>query len=52
MNSVQEFLSMGGYAAYVWPAYGLATLVMVVNAVSPARRLRAKLIELRRRSKP
>ena len=23
------FFEMGGYAAYVWPAYGLATLVVV-----------------------
>lgn len=52
MSSLQEFLTMGGYSAYVWPAYGLAALVMVVNAVAPARRLRAKLTELRRRSKP
>ncbi len=24
-----EFLSMGGYAAYVWPAYGVAALGLV-----------------------
>lgn len=24
-----EFLDMGGYAAYIWPAYGLALVVMV-----------------------
>ena len=52
MSSLQEFLSMGGYAAYVWPSYGLAALVIIVNAVSPSHRLRAKLAELRRRSKP
>jgi heme exporter protein D len=23
-----DFLAMGGYAAYVWPAYGLAALVL------------------------
>jgi len=31
-----EFLAMGGYAAYVWPAYGVAFIVLggfTVNAV-------------------
>jgi heme exporter protein D len=40
---------MGGYAAYVWPAYGLAALVMIANAVLPLRRLRQQLEELRSR---
>lgn len=26
----QEFWEMGGYAAYVWPAYGLAAAVLLV----------------------
>ena len=51
MSSLHEFLIMGGYAAYVWPAYGLAALVLVVNAVQPARRLKAKLAQLRRRGR-
>ena len=29
MNGLHEFLYMGGYAAYVWPSYGLATLVFI-----------------------
>ena len=28
---LQKFLQMGGYAAYVWPAYGLTALVLVWN---------------------
>lgn len=24
-----EFFEMGGYAAYVWPSYGIAALVLV-----------------------
>ena len=51
MSSLQEFLTMGGYAAYVWPAYGLAALVLVVNAVQPVRRLKAKLAQLRQRGR-
>jgi heme exporter protein D len=29
---MSEFLAMGGYAAYVWPAYGL-TLAGIAGAV-------------------
>ena len=28
---LQDFLAMGGYAAYVWPAYGLTALVLLWN---------------------
>ena len=49
MKSWNEFLTMGGYAAYVWPAYGIALVVLVGNAVLPARRLRRGLAELTRK---
>ncbi|WP_262692279.1 heme exporter protein CcmD [Kordiimonas aestuarii] len=32
-----EFLDMGGYAAFVWTAYGLTALALVVLAVSSLR---------------
>ncbi len=32
---------MGGYAAYVWPSYGLTLVVIVLNILG-ARRLLAK----------
>jgi heme exporter protein D len=28
---LQDFIAMGGYAAYVWPAYGLTALVLLWN---------------------
>ena len=28
MNGFAHWLAMGGYAAFVWPAYGVATLVL------------------------
>ncbi|MBL8707637.1 MAG: heme exporter protein CcmD [Rhodospirillaceae bacterium] len=28
MNSVETFLAMGGYGAYIWPAYGVALVVL------------------------
>jgi heme exporter protein D len=33
---------MGGYAAFVWPAYGLTALVMVWLLVATLRRLRER----------
>lgn len=35
-----EFFAMGGYAAYVWPAYGLAALVMLGLLVATLKGLR------------
>ena len=35
-----ELLHMGGYAAYVWPCFGLAVAVLAWNVVA-ARRLHA-----------
>ena len=29
MNGIADFLAMGGYAAYVWPALGLTAAVMI-----------------------
>ena len=38
-----DYLSMGGYAFYVWGAYGVTALVIVVEIVSVrARRRRAR----------
>ena len=28
MSAIGAYLAMGGYAVYVWPAYGLATAVL------------------------
>lgn len=36
--SMQDFLSMGGYAQFVWPSYGLVMVVLIVNFVIPIRR--------------
>ncbi|WP_227028684.1 heme exporter protein CcmD [Candidatus Endolissoclinum faulkneri] len=42
-----EYFSMGGYAAYVWPSYGIAMLILVgllINSWSITRRYEADLI--------
>ena len=49
MKSLHEFLSMGGYASYVWPAYAIAAAVMIANAVAPGERLKRIKTEIRRR---
>jgi len=39
MTSLSEFLDMGGYAVFVWPAYGIAAVIMIVLAVMSWRAL-------------
>jgi heme exporter protein D len=39
---VSAFLSMGGYAPYVWPAYGVAAVVLLVLLASTLRDLRRR----------
>lgn len=46
MESVQEFLAMGGYAAFVWPAWGLTLVVLGGLLWSSLRSLRARESEL------
>lgn len=46
---MQEFLAMGGYAAYVWPAYALALFILFFNLVIPMRRERSLLRTIARR---
>jgi heme exporter protein CcmD len=41
---------MGGYAGYVWTAYGLTTLVLVLNWWSARRREAQEQASARRRS--
>ena len=49
MSGVEAFLHMGGYASYVWSAYAIATVVLVLNIVLPRRAERAALRRLARR---
>ena len=37
---MSEFFQMGGYAGFVWSAYGVAAVVMVVMLVASLRGLR------------
>ena len=37
---MSEFFQMGGYASFVWPAYGLAFLVMLGLLIDSRLRLK------------
>ncbi|HUB90588.1 MAG TPA: heme exporter protein CcmD [Dyella sp.] len=48
-SSLSSFLAMGGYAAYVWPAYGVFFVVLLIDWLAPQLRRRRLLRELRAR---
>lgn len=37
MDTVTRFLEMGGYARFVWPAYGAAAIVLAGMALAALR---------------
>ncbi len=41
---MSEFLAMGGYAPYVWSAYGITLVVILLN-IWTARRARVRALE-------
>ena len=43
-----SFFEMGGYAAYVWPAFGAAAAVMIALLVLSLRDMRAREAALRK----
>ena len=43
-----SFFEMGGYAAYVWPAFGVGAVVMIGLLLFSIRRLRLREAELKR----
>ena len=42
MDSVIAFLAMGGYAAYVWPAFAVTAIVLIWLLAATLRSLRAR----------
>ena len=52
---MSDFFAMGGYAAYLWPAYGFTALVLIallVQSWRSARRRDAELEQVRRVARP
>ena len=54
MDGITQFLMMGGYARFVWPAYALAVLVLggfAVQSLCDYRRVQRALAEQEGRRK-
>ena len=49
---MSEFLNMGGYGFYVWPAYLIVAIVLILNIVEPLRRHRRLLSKMSRHKNP
>jgi len=47
----QAFFAMGGYAAFVWPSYGITAVVLVINLAAPHRRERQLLRSIAHRQR-
>jgi len=55
MTSLQQFITMGGYAFYVWTAYGAAAGLLIINALTAIlrnkkvkRRLQQQMMQAKR----
>ncbi len=49
VSHFEQFLAMGGYAKYVWSAYGLGVIVIIGNGIYTARIKRDAIAKLKRR---
>ena len=47
VDGVSAFLTMGGYGAFVWPAFGLTAVVLVGLLIASLRSLRSREADLR-----
>lgn len=45
---IKQFFLMGGYAVYVWPVYGLAVSIIIINSWWSIRRLKQTRQRIRR----
>lgn len=48
MQEINHYVAMGGYAAFIWPAYGVAALVLIAFAIDSWRRVKRAAAALRR----
>ena len=46
MQSISDYLAMGGYAGFVWPAYGAAVLILIGLVVMSRKELCARQAEV------
>ncbi|WP_028304798.1 heme exporter protein CcmD [Oceanospirillum maris] len=50
-DSFSEFLNMGGHGLYVWLAYGLSAVLIVINVVLPVMHKRQLIKEQARKQR-
>jgi heme exporter protein CcmD len=48
MDEIGAFFTMGGYAGFVWSAYGIASAVLGVLSVYTWRRYRGSIVAVER----
>ena len=48
-SSAAAFFQMGGYAAYVWPAYAIVVFVLCYQFIFVSGRLRRQLKKLKKK---
>ena len=46
MQSVSDFFAMGGYAGFIWSAYGAAAVILLGLLIASLRELRARQAEI------
>ena len=46
MNALSDFFAMGGYAGFVWTAYGIVAVALVGLVIASRRELRARQQEI------
>ena len=51
MGALRDFFHMGGYAFYVWSAYGMAFIVLAAHVIVPMRRARELRARLARQAR-
>jgi heme exporter protein D len=49
MINWSEFFYMGGYAFYIWPAYGIALCILLANILVPYGRQKKLMREVKHR---
>jgi heme exporter protein D len=47
MDTITRYLEMGGYAAFVWPAFGIALAVLAGFVITSLRSLKSREATLR-----
>ena len=48
MTSFDQFIHMGGYGAYVWSAYGITAVAMLLSVLLPLRQHKKMRRQLKR----